>query len=169
MKEVISYVTCHEAYFRKFMEQKLRLASTEALKVYRKQYAQAEKRYKELDQLFIRIYEDNTAGKLSDQRFAMMSKSYEDEQAALKSTMEKLTEEIELQERQADNLDLFIQRVHKYADVQELTPYMLRELVKADYVSAPDKSSGKRVQNIHISYDLVGFIPVDELMKKESA
>lgn len=57
----------------------------------------------------------------------------------------------------------------KYADVQELTPYMLRELVKAVYVSAPDKSSGKRVQNIHISYDLVGFIPVDELMKKESA
>ena len=62
-----------------------------------------------------------------------------------------------------------IQRVHKYADVQELTPYMLRELIQAVYVSAPDKSSGKRVQNIHISYDLVGFIPVDELMKKESA
>ena len=46
---------------------------------------------------------------------------------------------------------------------------LLRELVKAIYIGAPDKSSGKRRQNIRISYDLVGFIPVDELMKQETA
>jgi site-specific DNA recombinase len=36
-------------------------------------------------------------------------------------------------------------------------------------VEAPDKRSGKRKQAIHISYDLVGFIPLDELMKQETA
>lgn len=45
--------------------------------------------------------------------------------------------------------------------------YALRELVKAVYVEAPDKSSGKRKQKIHISYDLIGFIPVDVLLKAE--
>ncbi len=35
------------------------------------------------------------------------------------------------------------------------------------YVEAPDKSSGKRKQKIHISYDLIGFIPVDVLLKAE--
>ena len=50
-----------------------------------------------------------------------------------------------------------------------LTPYALRELVKAVYVEAPDKSSGKRKQKIHISYDLIGFVPVDELIKAEQA
>ena len=34
------------------------------------------------------------------------------------------------------------------------TPYALRELVKAIYIEAPDKSSGKRHQGIRISYDL---------------
>ncbi len=34
---------------------------------------------------------------------------------------------------------------------------------------APDKSSGKRKQKIHISYDLIGFIPVDVLTKAEQA
>ena len=48
-------------------------------------------------------------------------------------------------------------------------PYALRELVKAVYVEAPDKSSGKRKQKIHISYDLIGFIPVDVLTKAEQA
>ena len=54
-------------------------------------------------------------------------------------------------------------------DLRELTPYALRELVKAIYIEAPDKSSGKRRQNIRIVYDLVGFIPLNELMKEETA
>ena len=45
----------------------------------------------------------------------------------------------------------------------------IRELVKAVYVDAPDKSSGKRRQKVHIEYDLVGYIPVDELLKAEQA
>ena len=53
--------------------------------------------------------------------------------------------------------------------MNELTPYALRELVKGVYIEAPDKSSGKRRQNIRISYDLVGFIPLNELMKEETA
>ena len=48
-------------------------------------------------------------------------------------------------------------------------PYALRELVKAVCVEAPDKSSGKRKQKAHIEYDLVGYIPVDELIKAEQA
>lgn len=57
--------------------------------------------------------------------------------------------------------------VPKNLEHMKLTPYALRELVKGIYVEAPDKSSGKRKQKAHIEYDLVGFIPVDELMKAE--
>ena len=42
-------------------------------------------------------------------------------------------------------------------------------LGKAIYVGAPDKSSGKRRQSIHICYDLIGFIPLNELMTQEMA
>lgn len=57
----------------------------------------------------------------------------------------------------------------KYVDIEELDPYALRELVQAIYVDAPDKSSGKRSQNIHIKYDGIGFIPLNELIQKETA
>jgi tnpX site-specific recombinase len=57
----------------------------------------------------------------------------------------------------------------KYITIKEFTPYALRELVKGIYVEASDKSSGKRKQKTHIGYDLVGYIPVDELMKAEQA
>ena len=169
MKTVISYVTRHEAHFRTVMEHRLRLSSEEAVRGYKKRLAQAERRLGELDRLFIRIYEDNVAGKLSDERFALMSKTYEDEQTQLKVEIQTLQQEIEVQERQIENLEQFIQRVRKYEDLDELTPYALRELVKEIYIEAPDKSSGKRHQGIRISYDLVGFIPVEELLKQETA
>lgn len=169
MKEVISYVTRYEAHFRVEMEQKLRLQSEETIRVYKKRLAQAEKRIGELDRLFIKIYEDNAKGKLNDDRFAMMSKTYEDEQTQLKVEIVNLQKEIEVQERQIEDLEQFIQRARRYTDITELTPYALRELVKAVYVEAPDKSSGKRKQRVHIEYDLVGYIPVDELIKAEQA
>lgn len=169
MKEVISFVSQYEAHFRVEMEQKLRLQSEETIKVYEKRLAQAEKRIGELDRLFIKIYEDNAKGNLSDERFAMMSKTYEDEQAQLKVEITNLQKEVEVQEQQIENLEQFIQRVRRYTTLTELTPYALRELVKAVYVEAPDKSSGKRKQKVHIEYDLVGYIPVDELIKAEQA
>ncbi len=167
MEAVIAYVSRHEAYFRRQMEQRLLLQSQETIRMHRKKLAQDEKRITELDRLFIRIYEDNVAGRVSDERFAMMSRNYEDEQEQLKAEVQTLQQEIEVQERQIQDLEQFIKRVRKYADLKELTPYALRELVKAIYIGAPDKSSGKRRQEIRIEYDLVGYIPLDKLMEQE--
>ena len=124
MKAVIFYVTRYEKHFREVMEQKLRLSSEEAIRGHRKRLAQAEKRLTELDRLFIRIYEDNVAGRITDERFSMMSRTYEDEQTQLKVEIQSLQQEIEVQERQIENLEQFIQRVHKYEDLDEL-PLML--------------------------------------------
>ena len=69
-----------------------------------------------------------------------------------------------------EKLSKMQKRVYEYI-VQSIQDngYALRELVSAIYVDAPDKSSGKRVQHIHIKYDGLGFIPLNELMKKETA
>ena len=160
IQEVISVVTRYEAYFRSEMEQKLRVQSEETMRLCKKRLAQAEKRIGELDRLFVRIYEDNVAGKLDDERFAMMSKNYTEEQKDLKAEVKGLQQQIHEQEQQAENIEQFVQRVKRNSTLTELTPYALRELVKAVYVDAPDKSSGKRRQKVHIEYDLVGYIPV---------
>ena len=167
MEAVISLVTHYEEYFRREMGQTLQLQSEEAIRVHKKRLAQAEKRIAELDRLFLKIYEDNANAKLSDERYAMMSATYENEQTELKAEVKKLQEDIQVQEQKIQNLEVFIKRVKKYTTLKELTPYALRELVKGIYVEAPDKSSGKRKQKAHIEYDLVGFIPVDVLMKAE--
>ena len=168
-QRVIELVLRYEAHFRAIMEEKMQTESKAILKTKQKQLEKAEKRIQELDRLFVRTYEDNVSGKLSDERFAAMSQGYEEEQQDLKEAADTLRKEIEVQEQQNQNLDLFIERIQKYTALEELTPYVAHELIKAIYVGAPDKSSGKRRQSIHIEYDLIGFIPLNELMKQETA
>ena len=88
---------------------------------------------------------------------------------APKAEVKGLQQQIHEQEQQAENIEQFVQRVKRNSTLAELTPYALRELVKAIYVDAPDKSSGKCRQKVHIEYDFVGYIPVDELLKAEQA
>jgi hypothetical protein len=169
MNAVVSCVARYEQHFREVMTEKLQVESKEKLRVWKKQLSQNEKRIAELDRLFIKIYEDNAKGTLSDEKFEMMSQRYEEEQSQLKSELVTLQENIEVQEQQTENLEQFIQLASKYADGVPLTPYSLRELVKRIYVSAADKSSGKRKQSISIEYDFIGFIPLNELMQKKTA
>ena len=50
--------------------------------------------------MFVKIYEDNASGKLSDDRFTMMRKTYEDEQNDLKEEDKSLQQEINRNDRQ---------------------------------------------------------------------
>lgn len=169
IQAVTGYILWHEAHFRTVMEEQLRLESSEQIRIRRKRLERNENRIAELKRLFIRIYEDNASGRLSDDRFDMLSLTYETEQKQLEDECVTLRQEIEVQERQNENIEKFIQTAHKYVGIDELDGYALRELVSAIYVDAPDKSSGKRVQHIHIKYDGLGFIPLNELMKEETA
>ena len=73
--------------------------------------------------------------------------------------MQLLEQEITQQEKEADNIEQFILRAKKYPNLQELTPAVLHDLVNRVYVSAPDKSGGQRVQDVHISLACIGFLP----------
>jgi DNA invertase Pin-like site-specific DNA recombinase/Pyruvate/2-oxoacid:ferredoxin oxidoreductase delta subunit len=125
----------------------------------RKQIVQAEKRIAGLSVIFKRMYEDHVNSKLSEARFLELSADYEAEQAELQGKLKQWQWELEAQEQRTNDVDRFIELCKKYAGIQELTPTALNDLVNKVYVEAPDKSSGKRKQGIHISYNLLGFLP----------
>jgi len=163
MRLLIACVANHEEQFRKAMGAKQKAEAKKELAAKRRQLTQAERRVEELDRLFKRIYKDNANGKLSDSRFQMLSDDYEQEQEELREKLLQLNEDITQQEEQAENIDRFIGKVRKYLDLDDLTPAIVNDMVKAVYVHAPDKSSGHREQRIDISYDLVGILPASLL------
>ena len=129
-----------------------------------KELAAAQARDNELDVLFERIYEDNLAGKLSDDRFAKMSQRYEAEQAELAEKMKLLHREIDKLSSNSVSTDLFLSTVRKYTRAKKLTPRMLNELINRIEVHQAEKINGEWVQRLTIHYNCIGalFIPDTE-------
>ena len=156
LNEVIQYVSNYEDEFvRMIMDSDMRQRNRE-LSQKKKRLAEIQKRIGELDTIFQRIYEDNIIGKLSDERFMKMSKGYEDEQRTLQTEADGIQSELQQEEKKSVDVKRFLAIVKKYTDLTELTPEILREFIDKIIVHAPDKSSGRRLQEIEIIYNHIG-------------
>jgi len=129
-------------------------------------------RNKELDTLFERLYEDNVSGKLTDERFAKMSRKYEEEQAENDKTIAILSQDLRSTKNDVGTVKNFVTTVKKYTRMKKLTPEILREFVDKivvhhrQRVSVADKDSpATEEQKIEIYYNCVGTINVPELKK----
>ena len=151
VKAVIGHSQQAEATDRKLKEKELKALQA---------------RDEELDGLFERIYEDNASGKLSDDRFARMSRRYEEEQKELAEKIKALRAEIDKQSSQSMTTDMFISLVRKYTRARKLTPRMLNELIEKIEVFNAEKVDGVWEQRLRIHYNCVGAIEIPDLIPR---
>jgi hypothetical protein len=109
-------------------------------------------RDREIDNLFNRMYEDNIAGKIDDERFTKMSGQYADEQAGLAARIKELKAELEKKTDKAMSTGAFIAIVRKYTRAKKLTPRMLHELIEKIEVFQAEKPQGEHKQKLKIHY-----------------
>lgn len=133
-------------------------------KLKQKELAAMQARDEELDELFERIYEDNVSGKLSDDRFAKMSRRYEEEQKELSEKIKALRAELEKQSHKAMSTDMFITTVRKYTRAKKLTPRMLNELIEKIKVHQAEKIDGVWEQRLTIHYNCIGTIFIPDVL-----
>lgn len=88
---------------------------------------------------------------------------YEAEQARLKLEIAVTEEWVEQREEMDRNLDRFFALTEKYVDILELTPTIVNEFIKEIVVYAPDKSSGKRTQEIQIIFNFLDEVELPEI------
>ena len=124
----------------------------------RRELEKAKKRIAEIDKLIQRIYEDNVIGKLSDERFATLSNTYETEQKELKEKLPEMESYLEAETDKTVNLQKFVQKVKAITEPTELTGKLVHEFIDKIVVSAARYLDGKRYQIIDIYYNGVGII-----------
>ncbi|MCB6473046.1 recombinase family protein [Coprococcus comes] len=123
-----------------------------------RELSRAKKRIAEIDTLIQKIYEDNASGKLSDERYATLSLSYEEEQKTLKAAVPELQSFLETETDKTESLQRFIQKVKQITELKVLTPELIHEFVDKIVVYAPRYLDGKRVQLLDIYYSGVGIL-----------
>ena len=162
IRRLTKFVSQYEAQFAKLMIGFTQKAMASERKQVQLELSKAKARDRELDTLFEKLYEDNVAGKITDERFARMSKKYEAEQAELRSSIEALQADIERIDGKAATADMFISAVRKYTRARKLTPRMLNELIDKIEVHQAEKVNGVWRQRLTIHYNCVGAITLPD-------
>jgi len=119
-------------------------------------------RDRELDSLFERIYEDNSNGKISDERFGKMSKSYEQEQGEIGKKVKVLRAELKKENSRQYTTDSFLEIVRFYTNATTLTQHMLTELIDHIEVFHAKQEPGVKTQEVKIHYNCIGAFEVPE-------
>jgi len=160
IQKITAYVSDYEQEFINIVMDCGKHEAERKTRKIKKTIMQMQNRYLELDNIFKKLYEDNISGKLSDERFTKLSAGYESEQEQLKEAM--VTQQREYYEVSATKLktDQFIEIVHKYTHITELSPEILYEFIDKVIIHAPDTSSGKRIQKIDIIFNGIGEISI---------
>ena len=164
IRRLTKFVSQYEAQFAKLMMGFTQQAMAAERKQVQLELSKAKARDRELDTLFEKLYEDNVAGKISDERFVRMSKKYETEQAELRSAIKSLQANIERIDSKAATADMFISAVRKYTRARKLTPRMLNELIEKIEVFNAEKVDGVWEQRLRIHYNCVGAIEIPDLI-----
>ena len=126
-------------------------------------------------QMSIKEYIDPFTGKVSDERYATLSMSYEEEQQELKNALPEMQRYLETETDKTESLQKFIDKVKRITQIKELTPELVHEFIDKIVVYAPRYLDGKRVQLMDIYYNGVGILreltpeEMDEAFQKHIA
>jgi DNA invertase Pin-like site-specific DNA recombinase len=160
IRNVGGYVAEHEAEFIAKVRSDAEIRQDEQAKAQKKQLATDKRRVTELDKLIQQIYEDKVAGTLTEKRFAVLSKQYEDEQETLEARITETERELAQFAEDGAKADKFIALVRKYTSFEELTPKMLHEYIDKIVVFEAERPRGQRNQRIDIYLSYIGqFTP----------
>lgn len=166
LQQVTAFAREHESEFVEMVTKSKTREIDRSLRECRKEYEQARARISKLDTIVQRLYEDNIEGKISDERFAKMTATYDAEQKQLESRVVELQAFLDEAKEKSLNTEYFLSLVRKYTDIKELDAEIIREFVERIIVFQAEKVDGHRQQRIQIVYNYIGALDIPSKTEK---
>ena len=147
---------------RKLLERLLQSSGNDRASERKKQASElrkAEKRKSEVDELFIKIYEDWSAGRITESNFNLLSERYQAEQEGLDEKIVALKAAKENAEHSEEDAGKWIDLIRQYSEITELDVPLLNTLIEKIVIHEGKKGAdGIREQEVEIFYRFVGKI-----------
>ena len=123
-----------------------------------KEAERCRQRLDELDAIIRKLYEDSVFGRVSEERYATLSASYEEESKDLKDRYMELQNRIASSSRQSKSSGEFAELVARYTDITELSEELLNTLVEKIAVHEREVIDGETFMRVDIYYRFIGSI-----------
>lgn len=119
----------------------------------------AEKRKATVDSLFVKMYEDWSAGRITESNFNLLSERYQAEQAELDTKIASLKAAMENDKQSAEDAGKWVKLIRQYSEITELDAPLLNTLIEKIVIHEATKGpDGVREQEVEIFYRFVGKI-----------
>ena len=158
LQKVCEYVFLHE---KEFTDEYLSGSKKETEKFQAKTKTELKRlfeRQEEIGRIIRKLYEDNVNGRITDERFDFLAKSYENEGNDLKTKIQELKNALASSVQDEEKLSKFLKVVKTYTEIQELTPEILNSFIEKIYIGETEKYDGRKMQDVEIIYKFVGAI-----------
>ena len=158
LQKVCEYVFLHE---KEFTDEYLSGSKKETAKFQAKTKAELKRlseRQEEIGRIIRKLYEDNVNGRVTDERFDFLAKSYEDEGNDLKTKIQEFKNALASSVQDEEKLSKFLKVVKSYTKIEELTPEILNSFIEKIYIGETEKYDGRKMQEVEIIYKFVGAI-----------
>ena len=143
--------------FYKVLEKKFETESVKEHKKLKSEYDKKQSRIEEIEKILRKLYEDNALGRVTDERYEVMSSQYESEQNEIKSELPCLRSRIEELAQQNYATDKFVNLIKKYTVIDKLDASILNELIDKIVVHHKEIAEDGRVfQQVEIYYRFIG-------------
>lgn len=162
LRRVTCYAADHETEFIAQITAQNEAGDRQKNAAMKKQLGEAEARIGELDRIIKRLYEDNVLGKISDERFGILSAEYETEQKELRERSSAIETELQQAKEASAGVEKFIGIVRRNMGFDELTHTLLREFVQKIVVHEAETIDGERHQQIDIYYSFIGMLDLPQ-------
>ena len=158
LQKVCEYVFLHE---KEFTDEYLSGSKKETVKFQAKTKAELKRlseRQEEIGKIIRKLYEDNVNGRITNERFDFLAKSYEDEGNDLKTKIQELKNALASSVQEEEKLSKFLKVVKSYTKIEELTPEILNSFIEKIYIGETEKYDGRKMQEVEIIYKFIGAI-----------
>ena len=119
----------------------------------------AEKRKNTVNELFVKMYEDWSAGRISESNFSMLSERYQAEQTELDDKIATLKSKMENADQSVKDAGKWVKLIQQYSEITELDAPLLNTLIEKIVIHEATKGpDGIREQEVEIYYRFVGKI-----------
>ena len=118
--------------------------------------------------LYEKVYEDNAAGKVTDEFFMQLSHKYEVEKMELKGKISALRKRLVEMDSEQRGRDAFLAAIRKFMEMERLTAPLLRELIDHIDVYETEGTGKSRTQRVVIHYRFVGYLELPENVFRQS-
>ena len=158
VSDLADFVTCHEAFFLKMIGKQRSAGKEQNIRTVKADISAGRQRIDEIDRLIAKLYEDNFAGKLSDERYSRMAAKYEKEQAELLQFVSTREKELTELERETVDVRLLLAGLREYSSMEKLTPEVVNKIIKRIEVHNSEVVDGHKRVKIDIYFTGAGLV-----------